>query len=125
MRLYEILDDPQVDKLYIIMEYISGGSLFDKLSKSKSDLHQQDLWQYFRQTLNGLHYCKSIKLSSLSIVHESAQVVHRDLKPENLLIDEENRVKISDFGVSYLIENGSDDITSTAGSNYFFSPEIC
>lgn len=52
-------------------------------------------------------------------------VIHRDIKPENLLIDENDRVKISDFGVSLIVENGADEIQSTAGSNYFFSPEIC
>lgn len=52
-------------------------------------------------------------------------VIHRDIKPDNLLIDENDRVKISDFGVSFILENGTDDIQSTAGSNYFFSPEIC
>ena len=52
-------------------------------------------------------------------------MVHRDIKPENLLIDENDRVKISDFGVSYILENGCEEIQSTAGSNYFFSPEIC
>ena len=58
-------------------------------------------------------------------MHECAGVVHRDLKPENMLIDENDRLKISDFGVSFLVENGCDEIQTTAGSNYFFSPEIC
>lgn len=61
----------------------------------------------------------------LHIVHECVGVIHRDLKPENLLVDENDRIKIADFGVSYIIENGCDEIMSTAGSNYFFSPEIC
>lgn len=59
------------------------------------------------------------------IVHESAGVIHRDIKPENLLIDENDRLKIADFGVSFLMENGSDMIATTAGSNYFFSPDVC
>ena len=52
-------------------------------------------------------------------------MIHRDIKPENLLIDENDRLKIADFGVSFLMENGSDMITTTAGSNYYFSPEVC
>lgn len=58
-------------------------------------------------------------------MHECAGVAHRDIKPENLLVDENDCLKISDFGVSSLFENGTDELTSTAGSNYFFSPEIC
>lgn len=36
VKLYEVLDDPQVDKLYIIMEYVKNGSLITKVSKSKT-----------------------------------------------------------------------------------------
>jgi serine/threonine protein kinase len=42
-----------------------------------------------------------------------------------MLLDESDRIKISDFGVSNIIENGCDDLQSTVGSNYFFAPEIC
>ena len=58
-------------------------------------------------------------------MHESAGVIHRDIKPENLLIDEQDCIKISDFGVSFLMENGSDEIATTAGSNMYFAPEVC
>ena len=52
-------------------------------------------------------------------------MIHRDIKPENLLIDENDRLKIADFGVSFIMENGSDEIATTAGSNYYFAPEVC
>ena len=41
------------------------------------------------------------------------------------MLDENDKVKIADFGVSYIMENGSDEISNTAGSNYFFAPEVC
>ena len=113
VKLYEVLDDPSVDKLYIVMEYIKNGSLMQKLSKSKT-LQPHTLWKYFRDMITGMHY-----------LHECAGVVHRDIKPENMLIDENDRIKITDFGVSFLVENGCDEITTTQGSNYFFAPEIC
>lgn len=77
-------------------------------------LDEETIRKYFRQLIDGLEYC-----------HKVAQVVHRDIKPENLLIDDNGDLKITDFGVSSLIENGNDQITNTAGSNYFFSPEEC
>ena len=43
-------------------------------------------------------------------MHEGACVIHRDIKPENMLIDENDKLKISDFGVSHIIEDGSDEI---------------
>ena len=51
--------------------------------------------------------------------------MHRDIKPENILVDEQDRIKLADFGVSQMIENGNDIITSKAGTSYFFSPELC
>ena len=51
--------------------------------------------------------------------------MHRDIKPENILIDENNRLKLADFGVSSIIENGDDTLKTKAGSNFYFGPEIC
>jgi serine/threonine protein kinase len=58
-------------------------------------------------------------------VHECAGIIHRDLKPENILLDSRERIKIADFGVSYLMEHGNDEISTTAGSNYYYAPEVC
>lgn len=57
VKLYEVLDDPTVDKLYIIMEYVKYGTLLGRLSKQKAILQTQ-VWKYFRDILSGLHYCK-------------------------------------------------------------------
>lgn len=97
VRLYEVIDDPKADKLYIIMEYLKNGSLQSKCASKAFTILQ--IWKYFRDIVSGLHY-----------LHEGVGVVHRDIKPENLLLDENDRVKISDFGVSMLVENGCDEI---------------
>lgn len=61
----------------------------DLLKKTTVPLPMNKLRKYFRDIILGIEYC-----------HKSAQIIHRDIKPENLLVDINDRVKISDFGVS-------------------------
>lgn len=58
MRLHEVLDDPQVDKLYIIMEFVKNGALTCVLAKYKGQIDLMTVWRYFRDILSGLHYRK-------------------------------------------------------------------
>jgi serine/threonine protein kinase len=60
----------------------------------------------------------------MNLVHECVQIIHRDIKPENLLIDENDRIKITDFGLSLFTKNGNDEVRNTAGSTLFFAPEV-
>jgi len=48
-----------------------------------------DIRKYFRGLINAIDYC-----------HNMAGVLHRDIKPENILIDENDEIKLADFGVS-------------------------
>lgn len=112
VRLVEVIDQEDDDTIYIVMEYVGSLSLSKKISKENIPTAQ--VWNYFRDMLLGLEYC-----------HEVVGVIHRDIKPENLLITREGRVKISDFGCSHLIENGTDGLVKTVGSNYYFAPEVC
>lgn len=57
VNLIEVLDDPSVDKLYIIMEYVKYGSLMQKMQKTKNFTLQM-IWKYFRDLLSGMYYCK-------------------------------------------------------------------
>jgi len=69
----------------------------------------------FRQLVLALEYC-----------HEVVNILHRDIKPENILIDENDNIKLADFGVSLMLpSDGTDFTTTNAGSAIFFSPEAC
>mmetsp|Transcript_19697 Transcript_19697/g.18761 ORF Transcript_19697/g.18761 Transcript_19697/m.18761 type:complete len:151 (+) Transcript_19697:1845-2297(+) len=89
------------------------GNLDDKINK-KGKLTEKVARLYFRQIISALEYC-----------HEIASVIHRDIKPENLLINEKDEIKMADFGVSSMIENGQDELSGNAGSNFYMSPEAC
>ena len=69
--------------------------------------------KYFIDLMLGLEYCHSV-----------AKIIHRDIKPENLLIDKNDTLKISDFGVSHIVENKKIQIQNHQGSYYFWSPEV-
>jgi len=69
----------------------------------------------FRQLITAMEYC-----------HDIVKILHRDIKPENILLDENDDMKLGDFGVSYMLPSDGTDLTSTnAGSALFFSPEAC
>lgn len=110
VKLFEAIDDPNHDQMYLIMEYLENGPVL----QSDSDKLEEVIAKHaFRDCLEGLQY-----------LHERC-IIHRDLKPENLLMDSNQVVKITDFGVSCIFKGEDDMVKSTAGSLAFFSPEIC
>ncbi|KAH9747992.1 CBL-interacting serine/threonine-protein kinase 23 [Citrus sinensis] len=76
-------------KIYIVLEFVTGGELFDKIA-SRGRLKEDEARKYFQQLINAVDYC------------HSRGVCHRDLKPENLLLDANGVLKVSDFGLSAL-----------------------
>ena len=74
-------------KIFIVMESVTGGDLFDKIVAA-SKFTEEQARTFFQQLILGLEYC------------HAQGVCHRDLKPENLLLTDEGTLKISDFGLS-------------------------
>ncbi len=110
VRLVEVINDPEHEKLYMVMEFCKDGPLMKKnMSDYLFPLHE--VRQYARDILEGVKY-----------LHDN-KVIHRDLKPENLLLSE-GVVKISDFGVSEEFEGEDDSLRRTAGTPAFTAPEL-
>ncbi|XP_058113804.1 CBL-interacting serine/threonine-protein kinase 21-like [Magnolia sinica] len=108
VRIYEVIATKR--KIYLVMEYISGGQLTDKMSYLKR-LHEDEARKCFQQLIDAVDYC------------HCRGVYHRDLKPENLLLDSQGNMKVSDFGLSILRKPG--DLLSTAcGSPSYVAPEV-
>ncbi|XP_066334825.1 CBL-interacting protein kinase 15 [Miscanthus floridulus] len=101
------------NKIYFVMEYVKGGELFDKIEKS-GKLTEAVAHKYFQQLISAVDYC------------HSRGVYHRDLKPENLLLDENENLKVSDFGLSALSESKRQDglLHTTCGTPAYVAPEV-
>lgn len=99
-------------KIFFIMEYVKGGELFAKVAKGK--LNEDVARKYFQQLISAIDFCHSRGVS------------HRDLKPENLLLDENENLKISDFGLSALPEQLRNDglLHTQCGTPAYVAPEV-
>jgi 5'-AMP-activated protein kinase catalytic alpha subunit len=110
VELYEVMASKT--KIYFVMEYVRGGELFNKVAKGR--LKEDAARKYFQQLMSAVDFC------------HSRGVYHRDLKPENLLLDENENLKVSDFGLSALPEQFKQDglLHTTCGTPAYVAPEI-
>jgi serine/threonine protein kinase len=110
VKLIKLLDDPERGCCYMVIEYVSGGELFDYIV-SHGRLREKDARKFIRQMISALEYC------------HAHLIIHRDLKPENLLLDENLDIKITDFGLSNMMSPGK-KFTTFCGSLHYACPEI-
>lgn len=108
IRLYDVIETPT--DIFLVMEYASGGELFDYIV-SNGRLPEEEARKYFQQIISGVAYC-----------HEFG-IAHRDLKPENLLLTRDFNIKVADFGLSNVMQDGRFLRTSCGSPNYA-APEV-
>lgn len=108
IKLYQVISTPT--DIFMIMEYVSGGELFDYIVK-RGKLREHEARRFFQQIISGVDYC------------HRHMIVHRDLKPENLLLDHNLHVKIADFGLSNMMMDG-EFLRTSCGSPNYAAPEV-
>ncbi|KAJ6759310.1 CBL-INTERACTING SERINE/THREONINE-PROTEIN KINASE 21-RELATED [Salix koriyanagi] len=108
VRIHEVIGTKT--KIYMVMEYVPGGQLADKMSYAKK-LSESEARKIFHQLIDAVDYC------------HNRGVYHRDLKPENLLLDGRGNLKVSDFGLCALHKTAS-MLTTTCGSPFYIAPEL-
>lgn len=108
VKLYEVIQTEKT--LYLVMEYASGGEVFDYLV-AHGRMKEKEARAKFRQIVSAVQY-----------LHQK-HIVHRDLKAENLLLDADMNIKIADFGFSNEFITGT-KLDTFCGSPPYAAPEL-
>jgi len=140
MRVFEVIDSPSSDKLYLVMpvadygecmsfdgasrsfipNYMIQSKIVNKIEKAKNITHAS----FYEE-----HKIKEMAQSlihALVYLHDELNIVHRDIKPQNILVDEGGSPILADFGKARQLLNDEEDVTtSIEGTKLFFSPECC
>ncbi|KAI4998370.1 hypothetical protein ZWY2020_053712 [Hordeum vulgare] len=107
VNLIEVIDDPNSDKFYMVLEYVEGKIVWDK------GLGEATCRKYLRDIISGVIYL------------HSHNIIHSDIKPDNLLVTSTGNVKIGDFSVSQIFEDDDDMLRRSPGTPVFTAPECC
>ena len=108
IQLYSVYEDDET--INIILEYAKGGNLYQLIKDEKNGFSESKAFDYFIQVINAVYYL------------HSNNIIHRDIKPENILIGDDNKLKLCDFGWAkeLTLENRS----TFCGTMEYMAPEI-
>ena len=111
VRVYESIKTQRT--AYIFIEFASNGSVGDILEKTKKPILETKAKKFLKDIVSGLAFC------------HSKEIAHRDIKPDNFLIDQNEKVMLSDFGFACKAITGAKLMKGTAcGSPIYMAPEI-
>ena len=110
VKLYGHFEDNNY--CYFIMEYVPGGNIYSLVERLRP------------VTLREISSIMKDVISAVYFLHNmSKKIIHRDIKPENVLLDQNNRAKLTDFGWSNYIE-GNEKRTTVCGTPVYLAPEV-
>lgn len=115
VQVYDFDFDDASDSYYMVMELVEGATLKDRLA----DLAQRDERFTLKDTLKLMKQAAS----ALAYAHKEG-MLHRDVKPANLMLDKDNRLVLTDFGIAKMVSNPT--LTATGGmvgTPAYMSPE--
>jgi len=105
------VDEGTID-CWILMDFCGGGSVKDYMESTKTTITEEQVAAILSDSLKGLHY-----------LHES-KIIHRDVKAANILLTEDGKAKIADFGISTNIDGAKTNAKTMIGTPYWMAPEI-
>jgi serine/threonine protein kinase len=112
LPVLELADDEATGLAYMVMPYISGGTLADRVDRGPLPL--QEAAEYIHQLAVALDYA-----------HQQG-IIHRDLKPSNVLLDEHDQIYLADFGIIKLLDTNLTTLTNInqmLGTPGYMAPE--
>lgn len=101
------------NKHYLVMEFVSGESLEERLAHQRTPCSEHDVRQWAEQLFDVLTYLHD----------QSPQIVFRDLKPDNIMLTPLGQIKLIDFGIARLFKPGRSSDTVAFGTPGFAAPE--
>ncbi|XP_050720905.1 serine/threonine-protein kinase Nek4-like [Eriocheir sinensis] len=116
VRYKECFMRPSPATMCLVMEYADGGDLSQRVSEARRHgvrLDESVVLDWFVQIVLAVQY-----------LHAN-NILHRDLKTQNIFLTQSNLVKVGDFGIARLLQDRQDLATTTIGTPFYLSPEIC
>ena len=113
VRLFGNFEDENF--CYFVMEYIPKGNLYNLIKENKNNgLDKILVAKIMRDLINAIHYLHSL----------NPPIIHRDIKPENILLTNDNKIKLTDFGWANYINYEDEQRSTFCGTPLYLAPEM-